>query len=350
VLKGEKALDLSPRHRLILKALIEDFVLENKPVGSKTLSERYDLGVSPATIRNVFRDLEEAGLINSKHFSGGRVPTQMGYRIYVDNLVILYELTMKEKQRIQEEYLRNQLRLEQILTATCRVLSLLSCNAGIVVAPEKNFDTLKHVELIHVSGDEILMIIVTRSGSVIHKNLFVEGNIAQESLYQISKYLNQNLMGRDLEDLAGLFEELKTRKDGPEDFYRVADTVRTAFLMESKNEAEIYVDGLQNLVNNFRDDHDVHLESFFSLLEDKDLLRDIFRRYTLSDGLITQIGSEEDERMQGMTIIATSYRMGEKRIGSMGILGPQRMNYNKALPLVEFTSKLVSEMITRISN
>jgi heat-inducible transcriptional repressor len=294
--------------------------------------------------------LEEAGLINSKHFSGGRVPTQLGYRVYVDNLIILYELTMREKQRIQEEYLRNQLRMEQILTVTCRVLSLLSSNAGVVVAPEKSFDTLKHIELIHVSGDEILMIIVTRSGAVIHKNIFVDGNIAQESLYQISKYLNQNLMGRDLEDIAGLFEELKLRKDGPEDFLRIADMIKAAFLIGSKNEVEIYVDGLQNLVNNFRDDQDVHLESFFSLLEDKNLLRDIFRKYTLSDGVITQIGSEEDERMQGMTIIATSYRMGEKRIGSMGILGPQRMNYNKALPLVEFTSKLVSEMITRISN
>ncbi len=343
-------MELSPRHRLILKALIEDFVQENRPVGSKTLCERHNLGLSPATIRNVFRDLEEAGLINSKHFSGGRVPTQLGYKVYVDNLIILYELTIREKQRIQEEYLRNQLRLDQILTATCRVLSLLSSNAGIVVAPERSFDTLKHIELIHVNGDEILVIVVTRSGSVIHKNIFVDGNIAQESLYQISKYLNQNLMGKELREIDNLIEELKLKKDGPEDFLFVADVLKTVFIMESQSEVEIYVDGLQNLVNKFRDDQDVNLESLFSLLEDKNLLREMFRRYIMTDGVVTQIGSEEDERMQGMSIIATSYRMGEKRIGSMGILGPQRMHYNKALPLVEFTSKLVSEMITRISN
>lgn len=100
-------MEMTPRHRMILKVLIDDFVSDNKPVGSKTLSEKYDIGLSPATVRNVFRDLEEAGYINSRHHSGGRVPTERGYRIYVDNLISLYELSLKEKQRIQEEYLKN---------------------------------------------------------------------------------------------------------------------------------------------------------------------------------------------------------------------------------------------------
>lgn len=343
-------LDLSPRHRLILKALIEEYVAENRPVGSKTLWERYELGISPATIRNVFRDLEELGLIHSKHCSGGRVPTELGYRVYVDNLVILYELTIREKQRIQEEYLKNQLQLEQILLATCRVLSSLSMSAGIVVAPEKSYDTLKHVELIHVSGDEILMIIVTRSGSVIHKKLFLDGNMSQESLYQVSRFLNQNLMGRELEEISGLLEELKKDPNAPIPFHRTVEILKAGFQMEIKDEVEIYIDGLQNLVNQFKEDSDIQLEKFFSLVEDKPFLRNFFRRYATTDRVTTYIGDKNDIRMSGISIVAASYRMGEKKIGSMGILGPQRMNYNKALPLVEFTSKLVSEMITRLSN
>ena len=342
-------MELSPRHRLILKFLIDDFVTLNRPVGSKTLSEKYDLGISPATVRNVFRDLEEAGLINSKHHSGGRVPTEMGYRIYVDNLVVLYELTLKEKQRIQEEYLKNQLRLEQILMATCRVLSLISSSAGIVISPKKNFDSLKHVELIHVSGDEVLMIIVTRSGMVIHRNLFLDGNISQESLYQISKYLNANLKGQELEDIYKMISELKLRKDGPEDFSRIADILQAGFDIDNGSDADVYVDGLQNLVNNLKGEDPERLEIMLSLLEDKKNLKEIFSKYINTDGVYTYIGEKDSDIMSGMSIVATNYKLGEKRIGSMGILGPQRMNYNKALPLVEFTSKLVSEMITRIS-
>ena len=342
-------MDLSPRHRLILKVLIDDFVAMNRPIGSKTLSEKYELGISPATVRNVFRDLEEAGLINSKHHSGGRVPTEMGYRIYVDNLVVLYELTLKEKQRIQEEYLKNQLRLEQILMATCRVLSLISSSAGVVIAPKKDFDSLKHIELIHVSGDEVLMIIVTRSGMVINRNLFLDGNIGQESLYQISKYLNSNLKGQELEDIYKLIEDLKTRKEGPEDFVRIADIIQKGFIIESGSDGDVYVDGLQNLVNNLRGDEAEKLEGILNLLGDKKALKEIFSKYENTDGVFTYIGERDSDIMSGMSIVATNYKLGEKRIGSMGILGPQRMNYNKALPLVEFTSKLVSEMITRIS-
>jgi len=214
---------------------------------------------------------------------------------------------------------------------------------------KKSFDSLKHVELIHVSGDEVLMIIVTRSGMVVHRNLFLDGNISQESLYQISKYLNVNLKGQELEDIYGMIPELKSKKDGPEDFSRIADILQAGFDMDSGSEADIYVDGLQNLVNSLKGEDPERLEIMLSLLEDKKSLKDIFSKYINTDGVYTYIGERDSDIMSGMSIVATNYKLGEKRIGSMGILGPQRMNYNKALPLVEFTSKLVSEMITRIS-
>jgi heat-inducible transcriptional repressor len=229
------------------------------------------------------------------------------------------------------------------------VLSLISSSAGVVISPKKNFDSLKHIELIHVSGDEVLMIIVTRSGMVINRNLFLDGNIGQESLYQISKYLNSNLKGQELEDIPHLIEELKQKKDGPEDFIKIVTTLQGGLEFDSGSEGDIYVDGLQNLVNNLKGEEADKLDGILSLLEDKRALREIFSKYVNTDGVLTYIGEKDSDMMSGMSIIATNYKLGEKRIGSMGILGVQRMNYNKALPLVEFTSKLVSEMITRIS-
>jgi heat-inducible transcriptional repressor len=342
-------MELSPRHRTILKFLIDDFVIENKPVGSKTLSEKYELGISAATIRNVFRELEDFGLINSLHHSGGRVPTERGYRIYVDSLLTLYELNLKEKQKIQEEYLKNELKLEQILTATCRILSMISCSAGVVLSPKKNFDTLKHIELIHVNGSEVLMILVTRSGVVLNNKLFLDEHISQESLYQISRFLLDNIKGYDLEEIFNIFPKLLLRKDGPEDFYKIASSLQAAFMFEATENVDLYVDGIQNLFTNFRDENSEILDSVFSLLDDKKILKEFFKEYVLTDGITTYIGENTNEQLKGVTIIASSYRMGERRIGSIGIIGPQRMNYMKALPLVDFTSKLLSEMITKIS-
>lgn len=343
-------MNLSQRHRLILKALIDDFIIDNRPVGSKTLSERYNIGVSPATIRNVFRDLEECGLINSRHHSGGRIPTEDGYRFYIDSLVSIYELTILEKQRIQEEYLKYQFELDQILNATCRILSILSENASVVISPRKNYDALKHIELIHVSGEEILMILVTRSGSVLNTNIFTNTNLSQESLYKISRFLNENAKGFEIDYVfCELLDELMISPDAPEEFKNLAEIMKSSVNLEPEQTVDLYIDGLHNLVHNFKDEQINPIESILTLFDDKQLLKKIFTQYINADEVATIIGERQDPNMHGVSILATNYRMGDKRIGSMGIIGPQRMNYNKALALVDYTSNMLSEMITRIS-
>jgi heat-inducible transcriptional repressor len=267
----------------------------------------------------------------------------------VDSLVSLYELTIKEKQRIQEEYLKMQFKLDQILIATSRVLSNLSSNAGVVLGPEKSLDTLKHVELIHVHGAEVLVILVMRSGTVLNRNVFLDIHVGQEGLYNISRYLNENLAGYDLSEIyETIIPMLRVRRDGPEDFPYVIDRLWAAFQSDSNTEDNIYIDGLKNLADNFRDE-DERLQNVLSLFDEKRFLKTFFSEYVGQDGIYTIIGKKGDGLLAGMSIITTNYKMGEKRIGSMGIIGPQRMNYNKTLPLIEFTSKLVSEMITKLS-
>lgn len=342
-------MELSPRHRSILKSLIDEFVLDNRPVGSKTLSERYDIGLSPASIRNVLKDLEDWGYVLSRHTSGGRVPTERGYRFYVDSLIGLYELTLKEKQRIQEEYLKMQFKLDQILIATSRVLSNLTSSAAVVLGPEKNLDTLKHIELIHVNGAEILVIMVMRSGTVLNRNIFLDFHLGQEALYNISRFLNENIVGYDLQEIQEVvIPYLLTQREGPEEFYQIASVLSICLQTDNSSEDNIYIDGLKNLVENFREEDD-RLHNVLALLEEKRFLKSFFSEYVCQDGIYTIIGKDGDDQLSGVSIIATSYRMGEKRIGSMGIIGPQRMNYNRTLPLVEFTSKLVSDMLTKLS-
>jgi heat-inducible transcriptional repressor len=342
-------MDLSPRHRVILKALVDEFVSDNKPVGSKTLSEKYEIGLSPATIRSSLSELEDMGFIIARHTSGGRVPTERGYRFYVDSLVTLFELTLKEKQRIQEEYLKMQFRLDQVLLATSRVLASLSQSASVVLGPEGSLDTLKHLELIHVNGGEVLMILVMRSGTVLNRNIFFEHHISQESLYQISRYLNENVKGFDVHEIQNnLIPQMMLKKEGPEGFAILAPSIARAMASESSNSDNLYIDGLKNLYDNFKDEED-RLENILHLFDEKKFLRNFFTDCVGMDGVYTIIGEDGDEKLSGVTIITTNYRMGEKRIGSMGIIGPQRMNYNRTLPLLEFTSKLVSEMITKIS-
>lgn len=341
-------MELSPRHRMILKFLVEDFVTDNRPVASKTLCEKYEIGLSSASIRTVLKELEDYGYVISRHTSGGRVPTERGYRIYVDNLVSLYELGIMERQRIQEEYLRNQFKLEQILKATARVLSSLSEAAGVVIAPEKSLDTVKHVELIHVNGEELLMIIVMRSGTVVHRNLFVGQNISQETLYQISRFLNDNIKGYDTREIHNhIIPKLLTLKEGPEAFYIIAKSLINGFTLE-EDEETLFIDGLKNIYENLKD-NDRELHTIMSLLDEKTFIRDFLKEYKDLDGVFTIIGKDGDTQLSGVSIIASNYKMGEKRIGSLGIIGPQRMRYDRALPLVEFTSKLVSEMITKMS-
>jgi heat-inducible transcriptional repressor len=346
---NQNRMELSPRHRVILKSLVDEFVNDNRPVGSKTLSEKYEIGLSAATIRNVLKDLEDWGYLLSRHTSGGRVPTERGYRFYVDSLVSLYELTLKEKQRIQEEYLKMQFKLDQILIATSRVLSNLSCSAGVVLGPEKSLDTLKHIELIHVNGGEVLVIFVMRSGTVINRNIFLNSHIGQESLYNVSRYLNENIVGYDLKEIRErIIPNLHSRREGPEDFYYLSEVMGHVFQMDSNLDDNIYIDGLKNIADNFREEDD-RLHNVLSLLDEKQFLKKFFSEYVTQDGIYTIIGKEGEDLLGGVTIIATNYRMGEKRIGSMGIIGPQRMNYNRTLPLLEFTSKLVSDMLTKIS-
>ncbi|TGN10895.1 heat-inducible transcriptional repressor HrcA [Leptospira ilyithenensis] len=342
-------MDLSPRHRVILKALVEEFVSDNRAVGSKTLSEKYDIGLSPATIRSSLAELEDMGFVVARHTSGGRVPTERGYRFYVDSLVTLFELTIKEKQRIQEEYLKMQFRLDQVLIATSKVLASLSQSASVVLGPEGSLDTLKHIELIHVNGNEVLMILVMRSGTVLNRNIFFDHHISQETLYQISRYMNDNVKGFDVHEVQNnLIPQMMMRKDGPEDFVQLAPSIARAMGAESMVGDNLYIDGLKNLYENFKDEED-HLENILHLFDEKHFLRNFFTEHVPMDGVYTIIGQEGDTKLGGVTIITTNYRMGEKRIGSMGIIGPQRMNYNKTLPLLEFTSKLVSEMITKLS-
>ena len=193
------------------------------------------------------------------------------------------------------------------------------------------------------------MSVVMRSGSVINKNLFINNHLSQESLHNISRFMNDTMQGYDLKEiLERIVPELKKHPSRPEEFNMVVDFINVALLADRNDEDGIYIDGFKNLHTSFRDDES-QLGYVLSMLEEKKFIKDFFSQYISHDGVYTIIGRDGDKQMKGISIILSNYRMGEKRIGCLGIIGPQNMNYGRVLPLVRFTSNLVSEMITKIS-
>jgi len=340
---------LNEREELILNAVITSFIEKKRPIGSRVLAQTFPFQLSAASIRNVLADLEDKGFLFSNHRSSGRIPTVHAYRYYVENLIQMENISMNEKKFIQEEYLRHELKLDKILQVTSKILSLLSKNACIVLGPGEDLSILKHIELISVTPLEILIIMVTRTGMVFNKTIFTEKPIAQEELYKISRFLNENLKGYDIKDI---------RDDVIPRIKKMQTDIKSLPLIVNKfqehlklfvHEPDMYLEGYEKFNSMFTKSEKKSLNSLFDVFDEKTVLREVFTNSINSDGINTIILDENNKKMPGLSLITTHFRMGEKKVGSMGVLGPNRMNYNTILPLVSFMSKVVSEMITKLS-
>ena len=342
---------MKPNYRKVLICLVNEFLSKNKPIGSKTLCENYDIFLSPASVRNILRDLESMGYLISKHISGGRIPTVLSYRLYIDSLNFIDDLTIEEKQKIQLEYLKKIPTLDNILACTSKILSSISNQAGFIIGFKNSVETIKHIELIHTKDQEILMIVVMRSGNVLNKTIFIEKNCYQYQLYEVSKFLNQRITGYTLKDsIKEVFPKIKKENSFNTTLNFILEAVEKNINLEN-DETNVYVDGRENFFKQLYNDNEKKvLERIFKLLDNKLTLKEIFYKYYELSGCYSILGDEDDNIIDGISIISSSYQIGDQKVGSLGIIGPQRMNYNKNFPLVEFTSNLVSEILTKISN
>ena len=342
---------LGERPREVFRHLVEAFLASGEPVGSRTLSQRLPIALSPASIRNVMADLETMGLLYAPHTSAGRVPTERGLRLFVDGMLEIGELAPDERSAIEARITGSGRGLEDVLTQATTLLSGLSRCAGLVVAAKQD-STLKHAEFVGVAPGKALVVIVGEDGQVENRLIDIPAGLPASALSEASNYLNARLRGRTLDaaraeillELEGERAELDalTAKIVAEGLATLAGPARDA------DEKVLIVRGTSHLLDSVEAQAD--LERIRTLFDDIERKNDLIRLLELAkggDGVRIFIGSENRLfSLSGSSIVAAPYANAQgKIVGVIGVLGPTRLNYARIIPMVDHTAKVIGRLL-----
>jgi heat-inducible transcriptional repressor len=344
--------DLNHRARKILGAIVHEYLATGEAVGSRTVTRRHGIDLSPATVRNVMSDLEEAGLLKQPHTSAGRVPTDQGLRFFVDSLLKVRSLSDKERQELEQRYQIPGDDFDSALREAAHVLAELSTHTAVLVTPRPETDVLEHVEFMRLREGQLLAVLVAKSGQVANKIIASAEPISNEDLERIHNYLNEILAGLTLDEVrARVQKELADERVQYQALEKRALELSQKALPDSG--AEVIVSGQARLLENMAGGDPAEFEkmkALFRRLEEKRLLADLLERTQLAEGIRVFIGAETNiAELADFTIVATSYGgEGEARpLGTLGVIGPTRMNYSKVITLVDFTAQLISGVIAK---
>jgi len=337
---------LTDRERLVLEAVIETYVQTAEPAGSRTISKRHQLGLSPATIRNTMSDLEEKGFLYHPHTSAGRIPTDQAYRVYVDSLMKTPRVGAAQAEQIREELVGERAVIEQILARAAQVLGVLTNELGVAVSPSLEAAILERLDLLQVSTERLLLVLALKSGVV--RTIFVElpSHMAADAVAHVAVVLNERLAGLSLKEIrSGLADRLR---DAAAD--AGSSELLNIFIQEADELFDVpaplgvVLGSTQALTIQPEFATKESLQSLMEVTEQRDLLREALAARG-SDGLTITIGQEHvDPRLAPFTLVTSSYRFGTLS-GVIGVLGPTRMPYDKIAALVDHTSRLVGELL-----
>ena len=343
---------LDSRSRDIFRRLVDTYLSTGEPVGSRTISKGLPSSLSPASVRSVMADLEEAGLIYSPHTSAGRVPTEFGLRFFIDALLEIGPLHADERAQIDRVAGSNKnINRDELLTQASSLLSGLSHCAGVVVAPKVNV-RLKHIEFIILGPGKALAVLVGDDGSVENRAIEIPFGISSASLQRASNYINSKCQGKTIPEVADFLRlELNNlRKELDELSARVVETGIATWVGSGPTENKtLIVRGRANLIDDQTALADLErVRKLFDDLEDKKELIQLLGAAESGEGVRIFIGSENKLfSMSGSSVIVSPYRDSEERIvGVLGIIGPTRLNYARIIPMVDYTAKLVGRLLT----
>ncbi|MBI5183561.1 MAG: heat-inducible transcription repressor HrcA [Nitrospinae bacterium] len=352
MLKGGEMLmsyALDERSRFILKAIVQNYIMNAEPVGSRTVSKMDGVEISPATIRNVMADLEEMGYVEQPHASAGRIPTDKGYRFYVDSLIKIPVLTKAESKRINRNYESKMTEIEKIMESTSKLLSYISNQAGIVLPPKFTNITFKHISFVKMRDNHVLAIFVSESGVVQNKIISIEEDIRQEDLDTITTYLNNEFGGLTLKMIREKIIEIMANDKREYDnlLLRAIDLGKKVFF-EGRVKEDIYVGGATNILEQPEFIADVKkMKTIFKALEEKAKLIKILDKCIEEEGIHIVIGSESEiHEISDCSIVTHTYKYEDSALGVLGIFGPKRMEYPKVIAIVNYTAGLVSKILS----
>jgi heat-inducible transcriptional repressor len=337
---------MEERNKQILTSVINEYVLTAEPVGSRKLAKKYNINLSSATIRNVMSDLEDMGLLHQPHTSAGRIPTEKALRFYVNSILKVKDLKLREKDRIRKRYQFSELEASAIIKQTSEVLSVLSHQMSIISAPKIIGTVLKHIEFIKISTNRILVIFVSQSGFVQNRIVEDKEDISQDELDKYTNYLGDILVGISLEEVREkLDEEMQKEKITYDRLLSKALQLSKKALAEEL-EPELYLGGKINLLESPEFSEVGRMKTLLQALEEKNLLLTLLDKTMDAEGVQIFIGSEVQlSDMQTLSIITSPYRQGKNVVGALGIIGPTRMDYLNLIPIVEYSAQLVTEFL-----
>ncbi len=339
--------ELNERSREVFRRIVEAYLESGTPVGSQTLARTTDLGLSPASIRNVMAQLEAAGLLYAPHTSAGRMPTDTGLRLFVDGLLEVGDLTQEERETIESHCAAAGRSLEDVLSEATTLLSGLSKGAGLVLAPKAEAP-LRHIEFVPLAADQALVVIVTESGLVENRVIDLPIGLPPSVLVRAGNYLNARLSGRTIDEArAEILAEIEQHRA---ELDAISARVVEAGLATWGGESQdtLIVRGQANLLNDVSALEDLErIRKLFEALETKNELIQLLDLSRRADGVRIFIGAENNLfGLSGSSLIIAPYaNRNEKIVGAIGVIGPMRMNYAKVIPMVDYTAKVIGRML-----
>ncbi len=348
------------RGQVILSAIINEHLITGEPIGSKIIAEKFAnaSGLSSATIRNVMGELEDFGLVEQPHTSAGRVPTDKGYRFFVDNLLGVLSLSDEDLRLINDEFGIRELNLpempDRLMEKTSQLLSALSNNVGIVVSPSLAKDKLQHIGFVNLSDKQILVVLVSAPNIVHNKIIRLKESFTNEELDRTSRYLNTEFSGKSLAEIRA--EILKLMHEETALFDKLLQTAMIlcsqSIESEHASQGEVYVDGTSNILNR-RDFADLErVRGLIRTIEEKSRLVQILtecieRDASIAGSVQVVIGSENtSESLQNCTLITAPYRIGNSdAVGTLSVLGPTRIEYGRMISIVSYVAKILEKLI-----
>lgn len=333
---------LDDRKLAVLRAIVEDFVSTNEPVGSKSLVDRHHLDVSPATIRNDMAVLEEQGYIVQPHTSAGRIPTDHGYRLFVDRLSGVKPLSGAERRAI-ETFLAGAYDLDDVVLRTVRLLAQLTRQVAVVQYPSLTRSTVRHIELVPLTERRLLLVLITDTGRVEQRVVELPSPIADDAITQLRAVLNACLDGRKLADVASVIAELPERVSVAEQPNAAAVFSVIVETVVERHEERVVVGGAANLT---QADFSRGLREVLEALEEQVVLMRLLGESGDDAAVTVRIGAENQvQGLQGTSLVATGYGLGDQALARLGVLGPTRMDYPTAMGAVRAVARYVGQIL-----
>lgn len=337
--------ELEARKQRILRLVVHQYVKTAKPVSSQSLSEEGALNLSSATVRNVLSELEEDGYLTHPHTSAGRIPTDKGYRFFVDSLMQIQHLAREEEDRIQKEYTERLKELENVMHHTSHMLSSLSHYTGFVLTSKPEKDLFHHVELLRLGERKLMVVFVTQAGVVRHKTVALDSDISEQALRRVAHLLNDSLRGLTLEAaVVQAQEKLESFRRDEQQAFDLAQLL-SKMLIGPIVQEEIYLEGTSNIFSSEDITSVDEARHLFHLMEEKQVLsswvHEVLKDQT---GVTVAIGAENPfPELKNMSLVSSAFKTDDNTVGVLGIIGPKRMEYPRMIALVDFLSRFVNK-------